>query len=80
MVKESTALGAAICAGVGGGLFSDPVETAQRIVAIERTYEPDAEAAERYTVLFDQWLDLYARVLPLADDAIVRPLWRAPGS
>jgi autoinducer 2 (AI-2) kinase len=80
VVKESTALGAAICAGVGAGLFADPVETAARIVAIERTCEPDPDAAERYEILFDQWLDLYRRSLELAEAGLVRPLWRAAGT
>jgi autoinducer 2 (AI-2) kinase len=80
VVKESTALGAAICAGVGAGLFADPVATAERIVAIERTCEPDAEAAGRYEVLYDQWIDLYRRSLELAEAGLVRPLWRAAGT
>jgi autoinducer-2 kinase len=80
VVKESAALGAAICAGVGAGLFTDAIGTAQRIVAIERTCEPDAEASARYEVLFDQWLDLYRRSLELAEAGLVRPLWRAAGT
>jgi autoinducer 2 (AI-2) kinase len=80
VVKESTALGAAICAGVGAGLFADATETAQRIVAIERTFEPDADAAGRYDALYERWRDLYRRSLELAEAGLVRPLWRAAGT
>ena len=78
-VKESTALGAAMYAAVGAGLFGDVREAAEA-VAFERTVEPDEAAHRVYAELYDRWRELYARVLPLADDAIVRPLWRAPGS
>ena len=79
VVKESTALGAAICAGVGAGLFSDAGETGARLLAIERTYEPDPAAAGR-TPLYEQWLELYRRSLELSEAGLVRPLWRAAGA
>jgi autoinducer 2 (AI-2) kinase len=80
VVKESTALGAAICAGVGAGLFADATETAATLVRIERTCEPDREAAERYDALYGQWRELYRRSLELAEAGLVRPLWRAAGT
>jgi autoinducer 2 (AI-2) kinase len=80
VVKESTALGAAICAGVGAGLYADAGQTAARLMAIERTCEPDPGAAARYDGLYAQWLDLYRRSLELADAGLVRPLWRAAGT
>jgi autoinducer 2 (AI-2) kinase len=79
VVKESTALGAAICAGVGAGLFADAAGTAARLTALERTCEPDAHAAERYAGLYAQWRELYRRSLELAEAGLVRPLWRAAG-
>ena len=79
-VKESTALGAAIYAGVGAGLYDDATDTAGRIVRFERTFEPDAAAGRAYAVLYDRWLELYRRSLELSEAGLVRPLWRAAGT
>ena len=79
-VKESTALGAAVCAGVGAGLFADAAETAAGLLAIERTCEPDPDAAARYDALYAQWRELYRRSLEQAEAGLVRPLWRAAGT
>ena len=79
-VKESTALGAAIYAGVGAGLYDDAGGAAERIVRFERTYEPDATAAAAYARLYEQWLELYRRSLELSEAGLVRPLWRAAGT
>jgi autoinducer 2 (AI-2) kinase len=80
VVKESTALGAAIFAGVGAGLFADAGETAQRIARFERTFEPDATAAAAYRDLYERWRELYLRALAATDAGLVRPLWRAAGT
>jgi autoinducer 2 (AI-2) kinase len=79
-VKESTALGAAVYAGVGAGLFEDAGATAARLVRFESTYEPEPAAVAAYRSLYDQWLALYARSLELAEAGLVRPLWRAAGT
>jgi sugar (pentulose or hexulose) kinase len=65
---------------VGAGLFADAAETGARLLAIERTYEPDPGAAERYAALYDQWLELYRRSLELSEAGLARPLWRAAGA
>jgi autoinducer-2 kinase len=80
VVKESTALGAAICAGVGAGLFADAAGQARRVVRIERTVEPDPAAHEAYARLYDRWLAVYARQLELSEAGLLRPLWRAAGT
>jgi autoinducer 2 (AI-2) kinase len=79
-VKESTALGAAIYAGVGARLFRDAGESAEQLVRFERTFEPDAVASAAYADLYDQWLELYRRSLELSEAGLVRPLWRAAGT
>src|SRR5262249_44358291 len=43
VVKESTALGAAIYAGVGAGVYADAASTAAELVQFERTYEPTTD-------------------------------------
>lgn len=80
VVKESTALGAAICAGVGAGLFADAESQARRVVRIERTIEPDAAAHETYEGLYERWSAVYARQLELSEAGLLRPLWRAAGT
>ena len=52
VVKESTALGAAICAGVGAGLWDDTARGAASVAAFERTVEPDAQASAAYATLW----------------------------
>jgi autoinducer 2 (AI-2) kinase len=80
VVKESTALGAAIYAGVGAGVYEDAGTTADELVRFERTYEPEAAAAAVYDGLYDQWRELYRRSLELSEAGLVRPLWRAAGT
>jgi autoinducer 2 (AI-2) kinase len=79
-VKESTALGAAIYAGVGAGMYSDAGEAASRLVRFERACEPDPGASASYRELYDQWLELYARSLEISEAGLARPLWRAAGT
>jgi autoinducer-2 kinase len=80
VVKESTALGAAIYAGVGVGAYDDAAGAAERIVDFERTVEPNADASAAYDELYGRWLELYRRSLQLSEDGLVRPLWRAAGT
>jgi len=80
MVKESTALGAAIYAGVGAGLYDDAGATADRLVQIERTIEPEPASAAAYQELYQRWRALYSAALELSEAGLVRPLWRAAGT
>jgi autoinducer 2 (AI-2) kinase len=79
VVRESTALGAAVYAGVGAGLFADAPSTAREMARFERTVEPGRAAAD-YEDLYRRWLELYRRSLELCEDGLVRPLWRAAGT
>jgi autoinducer 2 (AI-2) kinase len=79
-VKESTALGAAVYAGVGARLYDDAGAAAERLVRFERTFEPEPAASAAYRNLYEQWLALYARSLELSEAGLVRPLWRAAGT
>jgi autoinducer-2 kinase len=80
MVKESTALGAAMYAGLGAGLYDDVREVAGRVVRFERTVEPDPAAHARYSDLYEQWRAVYGHSLTLSEAGTVRPLWRAAGT
>ena len=46
----------------------------------ERTVEPDPAPWRPYDELYEQWLEVYAGLLELSDDGLVRPLWRAAGT
>lgn len=80
VVKESTALGAAICAGVGAGLYEDANSAATRLVEFERTVYPDPEATAAYRGLYERWPALYGGLLQLSEAGLVRPMWRAAGA
>jgi len=56
---ESTALGAAICAGVGAGVFGSLAEGAARL-ARTRTVTPREPAASVYRDLYADWRKLHA--------------------
>ena len=79
-VKESTALGAAIYAGVGVEIFNDAVSAAEKISHVERTVQPRPDAVAAYDKLYAQWSELYRRSLELSEAGLVRPLWRAAGT
>jgi autoinducer-2 kinase len=79
LVKESTALATAFCAGKGVGMYDDLAEVARRLVRYERTVEPDPSAHERYAELYDRWREIYRYQLALVEAGLLPPLWRAPG-
>jgi len=79
-VKESTALGAAMLAGIGAGVYPDIPTAARAVVAFDRTIEPDSEGHSRYVGLYDSWLRVYAAQLGMVDKGLLRPLWRAAGT
>jgi autoinducer-2 kinase len=79
-VKESTALGAAIYAGVGAGVYENATTTALQLTRFERTFEPQPDAADAYRELFPQWIELYRRSLEISEAGLSRPLWRAAGT
>jgi autoinducer 2 (AI-2) kinase len=80
VVKESTALGAALYAGLGAGMYNDLEEAVKGSVKIERTLEPDAAAHRQYQDLYEQCRRVYARLLELSEESLLRPLWRAAGA
>jgi len=79
VVKEATALGAAILAGYGAGIYPSIEEGAQRCVRIERTFSPDMENHKVYEQMYPVWRKVYAAQLELVQQGLTRPLWSAPG-
>jgi autoinducer-2 kinase len=80
VVKESTALGCAIAAGVGAGWNSNLQEAAGRLAKVEKRLEPSARNHATYQALYANWLEVYDRALGMVDEGLVRPLWRAVGT
>lgn len=79
VVKEATALGAAILAGVGVGIYPSMEEAARRTVRWDKTYEPNADNWAVYDELYKNWKAVYPRQLALCDEGLTRNMWIAPG-
>ncbi len=78
-VKEATALGAAILAGKGVGIYTDVAQTVQKVVKIKKTYYPNQENTGVYQELYEKWRRVYAAQLALADQKLTKNMWAAPG-
>ncbi|UVC09270.1 carbohydrate kinase [Rhizobium sp. TH2] len=59
---DAGVLGAAILAGVGTGLFSSIRQAAAALVAIDRSFEPDASLAARYDYAYGKYRELYGQL------------------
>ncbi len=79
-VKESTALGAALYAGLGAGLYRDLGEVVEALVRFERTFEPQPAACATYDTAFEGWRALYPRILELSETGLLRPMWWPAGA
>ena len=80
-VTESSALGAALCAGTGAGLYSGLHRAAAgaappggHLRAAARPRWP------RTTEKYASWREVYQRMLDITDDGLLSPLWRAAGA
>lgn len=79
VVKEATALGAAILAGYGVGIYSSIPEAAAKLVQWDRTYTPNPENHKVYAEMYGPWRKVYAAQLALSDEKVTRNMWIAPG-
>jgi len=80
VVKEASALGTAILAGYGVGIYSNISEAAKRLVKWDKVYYPDMEAHKVYDTLYEPWRKVYAAQLSLSDSGLTQYMWAAPGS
>lgn len=78
-VSEATALGAAMAAGVGCGVYLDMVNAAKELVVWDKTYAPNAENKIVYDEIKIKWRSAYEAQLKLVDDNITTSMWKAPG-
>ncbi len=79
VVKEATALGAAILAGVGAGIYKDVEEGVSKSVRIESVFTPNPLNKPIYDELYTKWKDIYKAQLNLCDKGLVNNMWKAPG-
>jgi autoinducer-2 kinase len=79
VVKEATALGTAMAAGVGAGVYSTLTEASTALVRWERDYTPNEEHTELYLETRERWRKAYATQRALVDEGVTESLWKAPG-
>lgn len=80
VVTESSALGAAICAGVGAGFYGSLEELGPTLRQRAAVIEPDPAAAEIYDERYATWRAIYNRMLDISADGLLNPLWQAAGT
>ncbi len=78
-ITEATALGAAMSAGVGAGIYTSLVDAANTLVEWEKTYEPNMQNYEIYQEIKRKWIRAYEVQLNLVDENITTSMWKAPG-
>ncbi len=78
-VTEATALGAAMAAGVGCGIYKDLVSAAKELVVWDKTYEPNMQNKKIYDLIKIKWQKAYEMQLKLVDENITTSMWKAPG-
>lgn len=78
-VKEATALGAAICAGVGAGIYESIGSASSALVVWDKEYIPNSENQSIYDNLYKSWRQMYAAQLKLSNNGITEYMWKAPG-
>ena len=78
-VTEATALGAAMAAGVGAGIYESIPLAAEKLVRWGKSYQPNMENHETYNKLAKKWQEVYAAQLALVDRGLTTSMWKAPG-
>lgn len=78
-VTEATALGAAMAAGVGCGIYESLESAAYELVEWEHFYEPNMENKNIYDAISKQFVEIYKAQLELVDRGLTKSMWSAPG-
>jgi autoinducer 2 (AI-2) kinase len=79
-VTESSALGAALCAGLGAGVYGGLTDLEPELRKRTAVFEPGAAAVSAYHDSYARWQQVYQRMLALSDEGLLNPLWRAAGA
>jgi len=78
-VTEATALGAAMSAGVGAGVYDTLAQAAKALVVWEKTFEPNLENTKIYREIESRWQIIYQKQLALVNEGLTTSMWKAPG-
>ncbi|MEA1983174.1 MAG: FGGY-family carbohydrate kinase, partial [Campylobacterota bacterium] len=78
-VTEATALGGAMAAGVGCGVYETLEEAAVKLVVWDKSYEPNMQNKKIYDELKVKWQSAYEAQLKLVDENVTTSMWKAPG-
>ncbi len=78
-IKEATALGAAMSAGVGAGIYKDIKSASKELVIWEKIYKPNLQNTKLYEQIKQRWKKAYKEQLKLVDKNITTSMWKAPG-
>jgi xylulokinase len=68
--EEATALGCAMVAAVGVGVYKDFNEAAKNMVTVTKRYEPDPKTVERYENAYQTWRTVYRALSGKAYDSL----------
>jgi autoinducer 2 (AI-2) kinase len=78
-VTEATALGAAMAAGVGVGIFKSLSDASKELVIWDKEYLPNIENKKIYDDIKEKWIKIYEKQLELVDKGLTNSMWKAPG-
>ncbi|MDP3302036.1 MAG: autoinducer-2 kinase [Sulfuricurvum sp.] len=79
VIKEATALGVAMAAGIGAGVYGSFEEAGNNIVKMERSYQPNFDHFQAYQEIKEKWIKVYSKQMELVRDGTLEPMWKAPG-
>jgi autoinducer 2 (AI-2) kinase len=80
VVREASALGTAVVAAFGLGLYRSLSEACSRFVKWDALYAPDKERGEIYREGYRTWRRIYPHMMRLVEEGLTRPMWRAPAT
>ena len=78
-VTEATALGAAMAAGVGAGIYKDMITASKELVVWDKIYEPSELNKKIYDEQKQKFEHIYKAQLRLVDEGMTTSMWKAPG-
>lgn len=79
-VLEATCLGAALCALVGAGVYSNLADAAGATVGVNREYEPNQQNKEAYDDLYPRWRALNDHMIEAAEKDLAPYMWIGAGA
>lgn len=79
VIKEAAALGTALFAGIGAGVYENIHQAVESTVKMERTHMPNMENHTLYQKIYGNWRKVYGEQLRIADSGLTTHMWKAPG-